>query len=101
MIREILRAGGVMIVWLLASAGIVLLPPDWGAPFAVGISVVFLIVHAGLPFKKGNHVVLAAARIRSLPSLRSWIVAAVVLTPVWALTLGFVYRRWCMAPELV
>ncbi len=98
-LREILGPCGIVIGWYLASAFMVLLKPWAGALLVTCLAVLVVAIHVWIPHKRGHEDRLTALRARRLPGPRNWILAAVVLTPVWAVAAGFVYARFVTMSE--
>ena len=92
-LREILGPCGIVIGWFLACAFMVLLEPWASALLVPCLAILVVAIHVWIPYKRGREDQLTALRARSLPGPRNWILAAVVLTPVWAVAAGFVYER--------
>ena len=99
MIREILVAGGLVVAWSLAAIPVVLLTPWVGALFVAGLSVLPVVVHVVIPWRKGRTDQLAALRVRPLPGGWNWVPAALFLTPVWAMSLAIAYNQILPLPE--
>ena len=100
MIREILVAGGIALAWMVAVVPLVLLTPWAGALFVAGLSVLPVVVHVWLPRRKGRTDLLAELRARPLLDRGNWILAALVLTPVWATSLAIAYNQLFPIPEV-
>lgn len=99
MIREILVAGGLVLAWMVAALPLLLLTPWAGALFAAGLSVLPVVVHVWIPRRKGRTHLLAALRARPLAGRWNWILAALALTPVWAISLAIGYNQLIAIPE--
>lgn len=93
LIRQIIRAGAIGLVWTIAIVPMMFLPPAAGAAFIVGLSVLVVAIHVWIPRRRGDRKKLAALRARPLPSPRQWIFAALVLSPVYGGALGLVYTQ--------
>lgn len=98
--REVLVPGGIALGWILASAALLFLKPLAGALFVTALSVLLVAIHVWIPRQRGREDLLAALRAHPLPGRRNWILAAVVLTPVWGVALALLYNQLVPLTEI-
>lgn len=91
--------GGILIAWALVLASTILLPPVWGALWAVVLSALPVLVHVWWPAHRGRRDKLIALRAVPLAGLRYWIPAGLLLFPVISLATIMALHQLTPLPE--